>query len=287
MAKIRTILFGMTGFGNSALEALTDHSAIDLVAIFTTRRQEKPFPYYPCDHLYAFAIKKRIPVYEGLNLRDIKTYKIIKTLAPGLAVVSSFNQIITNDIINLPKYGVINLHPSLLPRYRGATPTVWVLMNGEEETGITAHFIEDETVDSGRIIFQSILRIFQEDTDGMLRFRLAELSKVTLATAINLVLTQDKSVFVVQDETKATYFPKRSIKDSEIDVNKPFEEIINQIRAMTPYPGARLVYKRRKYLVKSARLLALGGRVNNKEMDSFDLETPDGRARFTIGGMIQ
>jgi len=277
----------MTGFGNSALEVLTDHNSIDLVAVFTSKRQEKPFPYYPIDHLYALAIKKGIPVYEGLNLRDGKTYKIIQTLAPGLAIVSSFNQIITNNIIKEPEYGIINLHPSILPKYRGATPTVWVLMKGEKETGVTAHFIEDETIDSGKIIFQSILRILNEDTDGTLRLRLAELSKITLAKAINLVLQQDKTMFFVQDETQATYFPKRNIKDSEIDVNKPFEEIINQIRAMTPYPGARLTHKHKKYLVKAARLLTARDGVNSKEMNSFDLETRDGRVRFTIGGMIQ
>ena len=81
----------------------------------------------------------------------------IKKLSPDIIIVSSFNQIIPKPIISIPKLGVINIHPSLLPKYRGATPTVWALMNGEKETGVTIHFIEDERIDNGNIITQSRL----------------------------------------------------------------------------------------------------------------------------------
>jgi methionyl-tRNA formyltransferase len=149
--KVRTILFGITGFGNSAVEALNKHAQIDLVAVLTSKREERPFAYYPCDHLYAM-VKER------------STFDFIHSLSPELIVVSTFDQIITKAIIQIPKYGVINIHPSLLPRYRGATPTVWALINGEEETGVSIHFIEDETIDRGRIILQAPLKIMPEDT---------------------------------------------------------------------------------------------------------------------------
>lgn len=276
----------MTGFGNSAMEVLRNHGSIDLVAIFTSKRQEGPFPYYPCDHLYEAASKEGIPVYEGPSLKERATVELIRSLYPGLAVVSTFNQIIPEEIIQLPEHGIINLHPSLLPQYRGTTPTVWVLLNGEEQTGVTAHFIEDETIDNGRIIVQSVLKILPQDTEGTLRFRLAELSKTTLVKAIDLVLTTGKSASVFPDMAKASYFPKRTIEDSEIDVNKPLREIINRIRAMTPYPGARLTHNHTTYLVKSARSLASADVDEGGQMSYLDLETSEGRVRFFTGGVV-
>ena len=287
MGKVKTILFGMTGFGNSAVEALTEHDKTDLIAIFTSKRQERPFSYYPCDHLYKMVRDKGIPVYEGLRVKEVPNFELIRSLSPELIIVSTFNQIITKEIIQIPKYGVINIHPSLLPQYRGTTPTVWVLLNGEEETGVSTHFIVDETIDSGRIILQSRLNIMPADTDGTLRFRLAELSKMTLSGAINLVLTADPTSFSPQDESRATYFPKRTIQDAEINKDRPFKEILNLIRAMTPYPGAYLMHNNTKYLVKSADFISGNDTSDTLKKDFIDLETKEGRVRFMTEGVVR
>jgi methionyl-tRNA formyltransferase len=284
--KVRTILFGITGFGNSAVEALNKHAQIDLVAVLTSKREERPFAYYPCDHLYAMALGKRIPVYEGLSVKERSTFDFIHSLSPELIVVSTFDQIITKAIIQIPKYGVINIHPSLLPRYRGATPTVWALINGEEETGVSIHFIEDETIDRGRIILQAPLKIMPEDTDGTLRYRLAELSKTTLSRAIDLILIADRTSFSPQDESLATYYRKRTIKDAEISKDRPFKEILNRIRAMTPYPGEYITHNDSKYYVKSAKLLPSIAPCDNSGNDFFDFETSDGKVRFFTGGVV-
>lgn len=286
MGKVRTILFGMTGFGNSAVEALTENKKIDLVAVLTSKRYDKPFPYYRCDPLYEVVSNKRIPVYEGLSVKETPTLDFIQSLSPELIVVSTFNQIITNAIIRIPKYGVINIHPSLLPQYRGTTPTAWVLINGEKETGISVHFIEDETIDSGRIILQSRLKIMPEDTDGILRYKLAELSKTTLSRAIDLVLTSDRSSFPYQNESQATYYRKRTIKDAEINKDMPFKNILNLIRAMTPYPSAYLIHNDSKYFVKSAELLSGDDKLNTLINGFIDIETNGGRVRFETGEVV-
>lgn len=281
MDKVRTILFGMTGFGNSAAETLNKHEKIDLIAVLTSKRQERPFPYYPCDHLYEMALGKGIPVYEGLSIKETPTFDFIQSLSPELIVVSTFNQIIIKAIIQIPKYGVINIHPSLLPRYRGATPTVWALMNGEEETGISIHFIEDETIDSGRIILQSRLKIMPEDTDGTLRHRLAELSKTTLSRAIDLVLTADRASFSPQDESLTTYFRKRTIKDAEISKSMPFKKILNLIRAMTPYPGARILHQGKWHIIRNASLMAETASCQSKESNMM-IRNKDGWIKFEV-----
>ncbi|MCL4492443.1 MAG: methionyl-tRNA formyltransferase, partial [Nitrospirae bacterium] len=236
MAKIKTLLFGMTGFGNSAFKVLIEHPSVELIGVFMPSRQIAPFPYYECEKLNDSATASGVALYEGLLLRDDGTYELINKLSPELMVVSSFNQIVPESIISLPGLGIINVHPSLLPEYRGATPTVWALANGEEKTGVTVHFIEDERLDNGRIIAQSALKIDPMDNDGTLRQKLAALSEIILTEALDRILSQDRELFPEQDESKATYYPKRSFKDAEIDIHRPFREILNKIRAMSPYP---------------------------------------------------
>jgi methionyl-tRNA formyltransferase len=281
--KIRVVLFGMTGFGNNALNALLDCSLVNLVGIFAPLRENTPFPYYKCETLHDVAMEKRITLYEGRLLRDKKTYELIKKLSPDLIVVSSFSQIIPKNIILLPKLGVINVHPSLLPKYRGATPTVWALMNGEEETGVTIHFIEDETLDRGKIIAQASLKIDPLDNDGILRLKLAILSEKVLIEAVNRILRRDKEVFPQQDESQTTYYPKRSLKDAEIDIHRPFKEILNKIRAMSPYPGAYLNCEGIRYAVTGATLLnGRGMSTNVIENKEIVVHTIEGAVKFQI-----
>lgn len=215
MEKVKVILFGMTGFGNNALNVFMKKPYIELIGVLAPKKQESPYPYYKCEKLHDVVIKKGIALYEGLNLKDKNNILLIESLSPDLIVVGSFNQIIPMDIISIPKLGVINVHPSLLPKYRGATPTVWALLNNEEETGVTVHFIDDEKVDSGRIISQAKLKIKPSDTDSSLRFRLAELSEEVLSDALDLIIIKGKKTFQQQDESRATYYPKRTLKDAE------------------------------------------------------------------------
>jgi len=282
--KIRVILFGMTGFGNNALSALLECPHVNLIGIFTPLEQDAPFPYYECEKLQDLAIKRRIVLYEGLLLRDDKTYELIRKLSPDLIVVSTFNQIVPKNIIFFSKLGVINIHPSLLPKYRGATPTFWALMNGEEETGVTVHFIEDEKPDEGRIIAQVSLKIDPMDNDGILRLKLAVLSEGVLIEALNRILTKDKELFPEQNESKATYYPKRSLKDAGIDIQKPFKEILNKIRAMSPYPGAYLDYRGSRYVVTGATLLnrksTMG--INVIENEEIVVNTMEGAVKFQV-----
>jgi methionyl-tRNA formyltransferase len=253
--KIRVLLFGMTGFGNSALKILVSYPRIELLGVLVPKKQDMPFPYYKCEKLQDSVTKIGVTFYEGLKLKEKKTIELIASICPDLIVVSSFNQIIPLAIISIPIVGVINIHPSLLPKYRGATPTVWALLNGEKKTGITVHFIEDERIDCGRIIAQAKLNIETPDTDGILRLKLAQLSESVLTDALNLIFTKDKKTFPLQNESEATYFPKRTLKDAEIDIHRPFKEIVNKIRAMSPYPGAYLTYNSMEYIVKSASLI--------------------------------
>jgi methionyl-tRNA formyltransferase len=206
--RIKVILFGMTGFGNSALRVLKEASFAELIAVFTPARENGPYPYYKCNKIQDDVRKSGIPLYEGKTLKDRETYKLILSLSPDLIVVSTFRQIIPRDIISIPRLGVINIHPSLLPRYRGPTPVRWVLANKDKETGVTIHFIEDERIDAGRIISQLKLDILSGDTEGILRKKLAKLSERALSEALPLVINNSKEIFPRQNETEASYYPR-------------------------------------------------------------------------------
>lgn len=255
MDKIRVLLFAMTGFGNNAFKVLARNRRLSLIGVVTPPRSAGSFPYYKCVALQDLVLKNKVKLYQGLKLREKKSFLLIKELAPDLIILSTFNQIIPEDIIAIPRLGVINVHPSLLPKYRGATPTVWVLMNGEKETGVSVHYVENEKIDAGRIIAQAKLRISPNDTDGMLRFKLAKLLEKVLSNALKLVSSKNKLSFPVQNELRATYFPKRTTEDGEIDLNKPVRDIINKVRAMSPYPGAYLKYNGKNYAIKSVTRL--------------------------------
>ena len=281
MDKIRVLLFAMTGFGNNILNVLTRQPFVKILGVFTSQREAKPFPYYECEKLHDLITRRGITLYEGLKLKEEKVHQFIRSLSPDLILVSSFNQILPNAIITIPRIGIVNFHPSLLPKYRGATPTVWVLANGEKETGVTAHFIEDERIDSGRIIIQEKIKIEPLDNEGTLRRKIATLSEKVLIDTLSLIIKQPKETFPLQDESEATYYRKRTLEDSKINLNKPFRDILNKIRAVTPYPGARLSFNGGEYTVNSAK------RINEDLLeDSCNVEEKVIIAK-TLDGMVE
>lgn len=284
MNKMRVILFGMTGFGNSAFKALRSSKICELIGVFAPKKHDAGFPYYDCEQLQDAVKKNNVNLYEGLVLKDEKTRDIIRSLSPDLIIVSSFNQIVPQAVISLPMLGVINIHPSLLPKYRGATPTVWAIMNGEEETGVTAHFIDDEGIDSGRIILQERLRIEPMDTDGSLRFKLAGLSERVLRDAVNLVMTREKESFPLQNESDSTYYSKRMLRDAAVDIDITFRNMANKIRAMYPYPGAYLEYGGQRHTIVGVSF-PKGERIvigNNIQSTEVVIDAAEGKLKFYV-----
>ena len=184
-----------------------------------------------------FAKQKQIPVFIG-NPRKGKANAFIKEYIDCDVLLSvNYLYIIENDLIQLPKQYAINVHGSLLPKYRGRTPHVWAIINGEKETGITAHLISPE-VDKGAILKQQIVPIETTDTGGDI------LQKYNIAypSFIKTVLTELEKGAIKpfeQEHHKATYFGKRTPKDGQINWDWSKERIYNWIRAQAkPYPGA-------------------------------------------------
>ena len=160
----------------------------------------------------------------------------LKTLQPELIVVAAYGQILPKSILEIPQYGAVNVHASLLPRYRGAAPIVWAILKGEKVTGVTT-MLMDEGMDTGNILLQREIPIEEDDTGETLQQRLALLGAQLLMETLERMKAGDIHP-IPQDHSKATYAPPLKKEDGRIDWRKEAKEIDLQVRAFDPWPGA-------------------------------------------------
>lgn len=188
---------------------------------------------------------KKIALHQGLNIiqsQDLKNpffIQKIKKLKPDIQIVVSF-KILPKEIWTIPPLGTINLHPSFLPKYRGAAPINWAIINGETETGISTFFIND-FIDKGRIILQEKINIFPLETFGDLSNRLSLIGSDLTIKTIKLLLEKNDPFLDKKNEKEiiyTSYAPKIYKKDCCINWNDSVFNIFNKIRGLSPYPGA-------------------------------------------------
>lgn len=161
----------------------------------------------------------------------------IQALAPDLIVVNSYSMLLHPEILEIPRLGCVNLHPTLLPKYRGSNPLQWVIINNESETGVTMHYMNSE-FDAGDIIAQRRVRIGPEDTWLDVRSRVADATRELLREEIPLILAQ-RNNRRAQNDAEASSFPRRRPEDGEIDWSQSARDIHNLVRALVaPLPGA-------------------------------------------------
>ena len=199
------------------------------------------------------ADKFNLNLYEEKNINDQNFLNKIKSLNLDLIVCVNFDQILKKDIINLPTIGCINTHASLLPKYRGRAPLNWAMINGEEYSGVTVHFI-DEGIDTGDIILQEKIKIDED-------YYICDLLNKVKNIYPKIVLDSIKSLecnnlnLIKPDLSKGFYVNKRNKDDGKIDFSKPSKDIMNFIKAISkPYPGAFLYHNNKKIIIWRARL---------------------------------
>ena len=182
------------------------------------------------------ALENHLPLFQPVKINRDESVEIIKSLSPDLIVVAAFGQIISQRILDIPRFGSINVHASLLPKYRGAAPINWVILQGEKETGVTA-MLMDKGLDTGSILLQRKLKIFPEENAGELHDRLAFLGAEVLRETVERLKQRGLTSFK-QEESETSYAPPLKKEDGLIDWEKPAEKIYNHIRGMNPWPGA-------------------------------------------------
>jgi len=241
---MKIVYLGSGEFGINSLDAI-NQSAHELLFIVTQPplpagrgRKTKPTP------AARWASQKNIPFIETDNVNKTGNIKKIAQLKPELIVVIAFGQKIGNELINLPPKGAINVHASLLPKYRGAAPVNWAIINGETETGISIITLAEQ-MDAGLICGQVKTGIGPNETAGQLHDRLAKIAAPLLIETLDKIA--DGSVSCnEQDPSGATRAPKLKKTDGFLDFTEQAEAIRRKILGFTPWPGASAMYISKK-----------------------------------------
>lgn len=233
---MRIVFMGTPDFAAASLKKLIDKK-YDIAAVFT--QPDKPrdrgmkLSYSPVKEL---ALENNIPVYQPTKLRDGTATELIKSLRPDILVVVAYGRILPDDMLEVPKYGAINVHASLLPKYRGAAPIQWAVLNGDKITGVTTMYLASE-MDTGDIIYTSETEIGEFETSGELFDRLmimgAELLDRTLRD-----IEAGTAPRTPQDHSKASYVKMLDKSLSPIEWAKTPREVIKQIYGLQPWPVA-------------------------------------------------
>jgi methionyl-tRNA formyltransferase len=189
-----------------------------------------------CSPVKSYALLNKLPVYTPISVKERSFLDEAAKWQIDLSVVAAYGQKMPLELINMPKLGTINLHFSLLPKYRGPAPANWAIINGEKKTGITIMYVE-EKIDSGDIIIQNEVLIRAEDNAGTLFRKLLEAGSDALLEAVGLI-ESGAVKRIKQDDNLATYAPKLQSEDLEIKWDRSPEEVSNFIRGLAPEPGA-------------------------------------------------
>lgn len=181
----------------------------------------------------------QIPVFQPQRVKDPEFIDVLKKITPEIIVVVAYGRILPPAILNLPVYGCINVHASLLPKYRGAAPLHWAVMNGERETGITIMRM-DEGMDTGDVLLMEAVPVSEQDNVGTVHDKLAALGAGLLLKGLELAGRGELAG--TPQEGEPSYAPMLKAEDEIIDWGRPARHLFNQIRGMDPWPGARTVF---------------------------------------------
>jgi len=234
--ELRTVFMGTPDFALQTLQGLID-AGCKMVGVYTQpdrpKGRGKQLAAPPVKEL---AQKYDIPVYQPLKLRQPEAVAELEALAPDLIVVVAYGQILPKSVLEIPAHGCINVHASLLPKYRGAAPINKAIIDGETETGITTMYM-DVGLDTGDMLVKKILAIGPEETAGELHDRLATLGRETMEETLRQ-LGAGTLQREVQDDEQSTYASMMKKEDGRIDWSRPAREIHNHVRGLDPWPGA-------------------------------------------------
>ena len=251
----RVIFMGTPDFAVPCLKALTEcNCVVDLVVTQPDRpkgrgrRVESP-PVKQAADLLGYEVIQP----EAVNTDDFA--KMIADRSPDLLVVVAFGHILPKRILEIPGYGSVNIHASLLPAYRGPAPIQWAVINGETETGVTS-MLMDKGLDTGEILLFEKLPVLPDDTAGSLHDRLAAVAARVLIKTIDAIRSGTVRP-LTQNHAQATYAPMLKKADGRIDWTKPAEEIERFIRGMTPWPGAFTFMNSKRIKIFHGRVCSL------------------------------
>ena len=235
---MRIVFMGTPDFASASLKKLIDER-FNVVGVFTQPDKPKGRGMELCaSPVKELALENGLPVFQPVKMRDGTALAQIKALEPDILVVVAYGRILPDDILAVPKYGAINVHGSLLPKYRGAAPIQWAVLNGDKITGVTTMYLASE-MDTGDIIYTAETEIGEYETSGELFDRLKDMGAELLAKTLRDI---DAGIAprAPQDHSKASYVTMLDKSICPIDWNKTPREVLKHIYGLQPWPVATM-----------------------------------------------
>lgn len=232
---MRILFMGTPDFAAVSLKRLVEDGQ-EICGVFTQPDKPRNRNKVTFSPVKEYALSQALPVYQPARARDPEAVEAVKALAPEMIVVAAYGQILPEEILSAAPLGAINVHSSLLPKYRGAAPINWAVLNGDAETGVTIQFMARE-LDTGDIILQKTTPIGAEEDAQILTLRLAELGADALLEAVG-ALVAGTARRTPQDHARQSYAPKIGKELSPVDWTRSAHEIGCQVRGLIPWPCA-------------------------------------------------
>lgn len=238
---MKIIFFGSSHFAVPALEALI-RGKYEISCVVTQPDKKKGrYLHLGVTDVKALALQAGLRVFQPENINSAHSVELLKSLNADLLVIVAYGQMLSQEVLNIPKIFPLNIHASLLPKYRGAAPINWAIIRGEESSGVTIMRVIKK-MDSGAIIMQKEITIHEDDDAVLLESKLRDLGAELLLKSIQAIKDENYRL-IPQDEKKASFAPKLVKSDGLIDWSRPAIQIYNLIRGALPWPGAFTHYK--------------------------------------------
>lgn len=235
---MRIVFMGTPDFASASLKKLIDER-FNVVGVFTQPNKPKGRGMELCaSPVKELALENGLPVFQPVKMRDGTALAQIKALEPDILVVVAYGRILPDDILAVPKYGAINVHGSLLPKYRGAAPIQWAVLNGDKITGVTTMYLASE-MDTGDIIYTAETEIGEYETSGELFDRLKDMGAELLVKTLRDI-DAGTAPRAPQDHSKASYVTMLDKSICPIDWNKTPREVLKHIYGLQPWPVATM-----------------------------------------------
>jgi methionyl-tRNA formyltransferase len=250
--QFKIVFMGTSEFSVPALEALIKNKLNVLVSYTQPAKKSKRGQKINPSPIEKFCknngIKFRVPV----NLNQEEELNFFKTMCPDIVVVVSYGKIIPKSFLSIPKFGFINIHASILPKWRGAAPIQRAIINRDKKLGITIMKIE-EKLDSGPVLYSQELELLQNKTHGEIAKQLSEMGANLLIKSLK-VIENDQAVFTEQIHSESTYAKKINKSETKINWNLDADKVLAHIHGLSPTPGAWFEYKSERYKILKAKL---------------------------------
>lgn len=279
---MRIIFMGTPDFALPSLQLLLEHQHHIVAVVTPPDKPQGRGQQVIASPVKEFALQRELPLLQPESLRDQTFVSTVASLQPELIVVVAF-RILPKELFTIPKFGSFNLHASLLPKYRGAAPINWAVMNGEGETGVTTFFLQ-EKVDTGSIILQARVRIGPDETAGELHDKLADVGAEIVLQTVRLI-ELGKAQARMQDDSLASPAPKIFKENCKIDWGDTSQQVHNFVRGLSPHPCAWTVHKNKTIRIYKTALVSepldamkgfAAGEVTDVRKDRLLIRTADG-----------